>query len=64
LYYSAQLLGAQRLSNNLQWGGAVVLRRSPDYNDRAAMLFLRYTFDRRGSVMSSDLPVSTLQSLY
>jgi cellulose synthase operon protein C len=64
LYYSAQLLGVQRLSNNLQWGGALVLRRSPDYNDRAAILFLRYTFDRRGSVMSGDLPAAVLQSLY
>jgi hypothetical protein len=63
-YYSAQLMGVRRLSDNLQLGGAVVFRRSAQYDDKLLMVFLRYVLDPRKVVMSSDLPEGLLQSAY
>jgi tetratricopeptide (TPR) repeat protein len=63
-YYSAQLMGVRRLSDNLQVGAAVVFRHSAQYDDKSLMVFLRYVFDPRKVVMSSDLPEGLLQSLY
>lgn len=63
-YYSAQLMGVRRLSDNLQLGGAVVLRRSAQYDDKSLMVFLRFVLGPRKAVMSSDLPEGLLKSLY
>ena len=64
IYYSGQLMAVRRLTDHMQIGGAAVYRRSPQYNDKALMVFVRFVFGPRNSVMSSDLPEQLLQSLY
>ena len=63
-YYAAELLAVRRVSDHLQVGGGVIVRRNPQYQDKAAMVFVRYVFGARGNVMSSDLPVEVFRSLY
>lgn len=62
--YSVEAMWVRRLSNYLQLGGAVIWRRSPQYNDRSSLIFLRYLFDPRPVVMSSDLPEQVFQRLF
>ena len=63
-YYAAELLAVRRVADHLQVGGGVIVRRNPQYQDKAAMVFVRYVFGARGNVMSSDLPVEVFRSLY
>lgn len=62
--FSMELLAVRRLSDHLQVGGAIAFRESPGFNDRAAMVFMRYSFGARKVTMSSDLPEGIFQSLY
>jgi tetratricopeptide (TPR) repeat protein len=62
--YSAEAVGVRRLSDHLQLGGGVIWRRSPQYDDKLGMVFLRYLFDPRPAVMSTDIPDSMFQRLY
>jgi hypothetical protein len=41
---------------NLQLGGWLAYRQSPNYEDRAAMFFVRILLEPRRAVLSSDLP--------
>lgn len=62
--YSAQALAVRRLSDHLQFGGGMIWRRSPSYDDKLGMVFLRYLFDPRPAVVSTDIPESAFQRLY
>ena len=64
IYYTAELMGVRRLSDHVQIGGGVILRRNPQYQDKAALVFVRYVFGARPAVMSSDLPTGLIRSLY
>ena len=63
-YYAGELLAVRRISDHLQIGGGVIIRRNPQYQDKAAMIYLRYVFGARPNVMSSDLPVELMRSLF
>ena len=62
--YSAEAVGVRRLSDHLQLGGGVIWRRSPQYDDKLGLVFLRYLFDPRPAVMSTDVPDAVFQRLY
>lgn len=62
--YSAEMIGVRRLADHWQAGGGLILRRTPNFDDSAAMLFVRYWFDGRKTTLSSDLPELLLQSLF
>lgn len=64
LYYSGQLLGVWRYTNELQLGGGLIYGRNPQYNDKSAAIFMRYSFHPRPAVMSSDIPDGMFQRLY
>jgi hypothetical protein len=64
VYYSAEVMAVRRLSDHMQLGGGLIFRRNPQYQDKAAMLFVRYVFSPRGVVMSSDLPTELFHSLF
>ena len=64
LYYSGQLLGVWRYTNELQLGGGLIYGRNPQYNDKSAAIFMRYSFYPRPAVMSSDIPEAMFQRLY
>jgi hypothetical protein len=50
--------GAWQVNRRIQAGGWISLRHSIQYDDRAAMFFVRFLFDSRRSILSSDLPNS------
>ena len=64
LYYSGQLLGVWRYTNELQLGGGLIYGRNPQYNDKSVAIFMRYSFYPRPGVMSSDIPDGMFQRLY
>lgn len=61
---TAQLFGAWRLSPHWQTGGGFVLRQSPNYHDYAFQVFLRYFFEPRTHVWSTDLAEKQMGRLY
>jgi len=64
LYYSGQLLGVWRVGDSLQLGGGFTYGRNPQYNDKSAGIFLRYSFYPRPAVTSADIPDGMFQRLY
>ena len=53
--YTVELEGAIQVSKHLQLGTQISYRAAPQYDETAAVLFLRVLFDGRSSVLSSDL---------
>jgi hypothetical protein len=64
LYYSAQFAGVYQVSQQIQIGAGMISRQTPQYQDFGAMLFARYFFGARSSVLSSDLSLQFLQQEY
>jgi len=64
IYYSGQLLGVWRYTDDLQLGGGFMYGRNPQHNDKSAVVFLRYLLAPRPVVMSSDIPDNMFQRLY
>lgn len=60
----AELGGVWQLSDRLQAGGWLSYRNSPQYRDRAAIFFIRFLFEPRRSVLSSDLLRSPSSQLF
>lgn len=60
--FTGQLESVWRLSDHWQAGASLFLQRSPEFDDEAANLFLRYLFRPRPAVFSSDLPAPALQT--
>lgn len=59
-----ELGGTWRLDSRLQTGAWVSFRHSPQYDDRAALFFVRVLFEPRSAVLSTDLPNSHGAKLY
>jgi len=61
--YTVELEGAVQLSKHVQMGTQISYRAAPQYNETAAMLFVRVLFDARTSVLSSDLAGRVLDAI-
>lgn len=61
---TAQLFGVWRLSPYWQTGGGLIVRQSPNYHDYAFQVFLRYFFEPRTHVFSTDLAEKQMGRLY
>lgn len=48
--------GVWQVNERIQAGGWLTTRHSQQYDDRAALFFIRFLFEPRRSVLSSDLP--------
>lgn len=64
LQVNAEIAGVVRINHHLQWGATFALRRGPAYDDTTALLFVRFFWEARPKVVSSDLPGGLLGTLY
>jgi hypothetical protein len=62
--FDIELGGVWRLGDTLQLGLQLTKRHSPQYDDYAVLGFVRLLFERRSSVLSSDLPGAAAAQLY
>lgn len=62
--FDIELAGAWQVSATVQAGALLARRQSPQYNDYAVMGFIRFLFEPRGSVLSSDIRRATSDNLY
>jgi hypothetical protein len=54
--FDTQLAGVYRLNDRLQLGGFFNVAQSVNFTDLGGGLMLRYLFDSRPAVFSTDLP--------
>jgi cellulose synthase operon protein C len=62
--YDIELAAVRSLNSYLQFGALATSRHSPQYNDYAAMGFVRVLFEPRKSVLSSDLRSAASRDLF
>lgn len=62
--FDIELAGAWRVSDTIQAGALLARRHSPQYNDYAVLGFVRFLFEQRRSVLSSDIRRATSDNLY
>jgi hypothetical protein len=62
--FDIELAGAWQVSDNMQAGGLIARRHSPQYNDHVVLGFVRFLFEQRRSVLSSDIRRAASDNLY
>lgn len=62
--FDIELAGAWQVSDSVQAGALLARRTSPQYRDYAVMGFIRFLFEPRGSVLSSDIRRAASDNLY
>jgi tetratricopeptide (TPR) repeat protein len=60
--FTGQLASVWRLDDHWQVGAGLFVQRSPEFDEEAATVFVRYLFHRRPAVFSSDLPTPSLDA--